>query len=463
MLHNLFVDREEEMNALDKAYRVRPSLVVVYGRRRVGKTRLVAEWMKEKNLDAVYYHSVPAGHDVNLRGLAESASRSLGTGFLEKARFTSLDSLLEALAGVRRDAVVAIDEFTYWVRGEPRAAGELQRFVDHVLPGTRMMLVIVGSLLGVMLRGILGAGAPLYGRSHARIRVDPMKPWDTAGFHPWLSLEDQLRVYGLFGGVPYYHSMVAEGEDLRGIVERLVASPHTPLHDELVFMLRDELQNPAPYYSVLEALARGYTRISEISGYTGIHVQHLPRYISTLELLGLVERVVPLGSKRGWYRIRDPIARTWFRLVEPLLPLIEAGSQAEAVEKILAGLEVVMGEVFEDVAVEYVRHLAGRGEIRYDRIGRWARRGVEIDLLAVDGESRVVHAFEVKWSRITPREAGRIAARLESKLLETPYREWSHRIHLVCRDYRGEKPGSIRVHTLEDMPFHNTRRVDVED
>ncbi len=449
----MFVDRELELGLLDKAYNSRPLLVVVYGRRRVGKTRLVLEWVRRMGVDYVYYHAVPAAHEVNLRGLGGSIARDLGLGVFERARFEGLDVLLEALARVRGDVVVVLDEFTYWVRGEPRVVGELQRFVDHVLPSTRMLVIVVGSLLGVMLRGVLGGGAPLYGRARVHLRVEPLKPWYVTVFHPWLRLEDAVRVYGLFGGIPYYHSMILEGESLEDIVERLVVSPHTPLRDELLFMLRDELQNPAPYYSVLEAVARGYTRLSEIAGYTGIPVQHLPRYLSTLELLGLVERVTPLGSKRGWYRVRDPIARTWFRIVEPLIPLIESGSTRRAVSHALEALEMLMGEVFEEVAVEYVKHLASVGRLSYTGIGRWARRGVEIDLLAVDEENRVVHAFEVKWAELSGAEARRLARRLEAKLLETPYRDWSHRLHIICRSYQGEPPDGVAVHTLQDMPF----------
>ena len=449
----MFVDRAGELEALDAAYRARPGLVVVYGRRRVGKTRLVLEWARRSGAPYIYYHAVPAEHEVNLRGLGDAAAESLGLGFLRRTRFDTLDALLDAIASVRPDAVVVLDEFTYWMRGEPRAAGELQRFIDHRLPGTRMLVVLVGSLLGVMLRDVLGSGAPLYGRARLRLRVEPLKPWYTPAFHPWLSLEDQARVYGLFGGIPFYHTLVPREASLREIVGKLVASPHSPLRDELLFTLRDELQNPAPYYSVMEAIARGYTRLSEISGYTGIAVQHLPRYISTLEMLGLVERVVPLGSKRGWYRIRDPIARTWFRIVEPLLPLIEAGSIEQATSRALERLENVMGEVFEEIAFEYVRYLASRGEVTYTRLGKWARKGVEIDIIAVDEEKRLVHAFEAKWAELDEADARRIASRLEAKLSETPYRGWEHRLHIVCRSYRGKKPREVEVHTLADMPF----------
>ncbi len=448
-----FVDREEELRALDECFSARPCLAVVYGRRRAGKTRLVLEWLGRLGAPSVYYHAVPAGHEVNLSGLASSISQQMGLGVFERIRFETLDVLLETLASMKPDSIVVIDEFTYWVRGEPRVTGELQRFVDHTLPSTRMTLVLVGSLVGVMMGSVLGSGSPLYGRARLKMRVEPLKPWYVTLLHPRLGLEDAVRVYGLFGGIPYYHAMVEEGWGLREVLERLVVSPYTPLKDELIFLLRDEFQNPAPYYSILEALAAGKTRVSEISQYTGIPVQHLPRYLSTLEMLGFAERVVPLGSKRGWWRLRDPIARTWFRIVKPLQPLIEAGRVEEAVEKARELLERMMGEVFEEIAYEYVRWMASTGRLRYTRLGRWARRGTEIDMLAVDEEARTVHAFEVKWGVIDEREAERIARRLEAKLSETPYRDWEHKLHVITRRLEGEPPPGVKVHTLNDMPF----------
>ncbi len=454
LVQQRFIDREKELRVLDKAYSERPGLVVVYGRRRVGKTRLVLEWLKKLPSTTIYYHAIPASHEVNLKSLANSVASQAGLGFFAKIGFESLDSLLEALAEARRDAVVVIDEFTYWVRGSPRVAGELQRFADHVLPGTRMLIVLVGSLLGVMMGSVLGGGSPLYGRASAKLVVEPLEPWTATSLHPWLGLEDAVRVYALFGGIPYYHSLVRPGSSLEEILRDSILSPTTPLRDEIVFMLRDELQNPAPYLSILDAIANGRNRVSEISSYTGIPVQHLPRYLSTLELLGFVERVVPLGSKRGWYRIRDAPTRTWFRIVRPLAPLIDSGRVEEALQEAVKALEGVMGEVFEEIAQRYAQWLASRGAIRYTAMGRWARKGVEIDLLAVDEEHRRVYAFEAKWAVLDQRSAERLAKRLGEKLAQTPFAEWDKRLFIIARGYRGPgEPSGAKIVTLADMPF----------
>ncbi len=449
----MFVDRNRELACLDEAWKLRPCLVVVYGRRRVGKTRLVLEWLRSRGLPGAYYHAVPGSHDVNLAGLAKALEAQLGLRGFSRARYEGLDVLLELASRQCSEMVVVIDEFTYWVRSEPRVVGELQRFVDHHLGETRMLLILVGSLVGVMARTVVGGGAPLYGRARLRLHVTPLEPWHVAELHPWLPLEDTVRVYGLFGGIPYYHSMIQPSWSLHDVLEKLVLSPYSPLRDEVLFILRDELRNIAPYYSILRAVAQGYNTISQISDATGIPRSHLPRYIRVLELLGMIEHVRPLEARKGWYRVKDPIARTWFRIVEPLLPLIESQDTARALSEARQKLETLMGEVFEDVARAYVAWLASRREISYTRIGRYSYRGIDIDLVAVDDRERVVHLFEVKWSRIDHREAVRIARRLLAKHEETPYRDYTPVAHIIVRSYEGPPPEEARIHTLHDMPF----------
>ncbi len=226
-----FINRDAELGGiLDEAYSSRPCLVVIYGRRRVGKTRLVLEWCRLRGgVNCVYYHALPARHEVNLTELSTRVEEALGgvRGF-SRARYPTLDALLEALTAVVKDAVVVIDEFTYWARAEARVVGELQRFIDHNLPGTRLMIIIIGSLVGVMYRSILGGGAPLYGRARFRVRLGELDPWYLPLLHPWLSREDLVRVYALLGGVPYYHALVREGWGVDEVLRGLFLEPGPP-------------------------------------------------------------------------------------------------------------------------------------------------------------------------------------------------------------------------------------------
>ena len=441
-----FVDRVEELSALEEAWKSRPCLVVVYGRRRIGKTRLVLEWCSRFSRPCIYYNAVPAKHEVNLRGLAQAIERWGIRGF-SRARYESLDALLESLAYRVEECAVVIDEFSYWARAEPRVVGELQRFVDHVLSSTRMMIVIVGSIVSVMHRAVVGGGAPLYGRARYRLRIEELSPWSVAEFYPWLGPEDVVRMYAMFGGVPHYHTMVRHGWSPREALQRLVLASTSPLRDEALFILREEFREPSTYYSILRAIAHGATTPSAIANSVGIHRQHVSKYLAVLEDVGLIERERILFSKRGLYRVRDKFLAMWFRVVEPI---VTTGIEPD-MEAAWSSFESHVARVFEEIVLEYMKLLRRQRVIGFDDVGRFIHRGIEIDIVAIDRESRTIHAVEVKWSDLDEREARSIARSLESKARRVPLEGYGIELHIACRSFVGTKPGDIHIHTIDDM------------
>ncbi|GAB6946710.1 ATP-binding protein [Vulcanisaeta sp. JCM 16161] len=447
-----FIDREEELRVLDNAYASRPCLVVIYGRRRVGKTRLVLEWCSRSGARCVYYHALPARHEVNLAEFIKRVEETLGLSGLSRARFETLDSLLEFMSSLINDVVIVIDEFTYWVRAEPRVVGELQRFVDHVMPRTRFIIALVGSLVGVMYRDVLGGGAPLYGRAGFRLRISELEPWYIPMFYPWLDREGWVRAYALLGGVPHYHALVGEGWGIDDIIRRLFLEPGAPLRDEAIFLLREEFRDYTTYYSILRAMAQGATGPSEITNITGIPRQHVGKYLHVLEQLGLIERERVLFTRRGIYRIRDRVLSTWFRLIEPV---ITSGitDPTEALRLVKGKLEMHVAEAFEEVARKYVESLLARGLIRYDELGRFMYKGVEVDLVAIDHANRFAHLFEVKWSDLSENDVRRIIRELEVKARRIPLEGYEYRFHVISRRYEGPKPTNADVVTISDMPF----------
>ncbi len=457
MVVTRFVDREKELKLLRTAWQSRPLLIVVYGRRRIGKTRLILEWCKRSRINYVYYHAIPAKHDVNLMGLARAIETSLKLRNFSKIKYGALDSLLEVLSYRIDDVVIIIDEFTYWARAEPRVVGELQRFVDNILRETKMMIIIIGSLVGVMYRSVIGGGAPLYGRARYRIKLEELEPWFMSSFYPWLSREDWIRLYALLGGVPYYHSLVNGQWDISTIILKLLLEPNAPLRDEVLFILREEFRDPASYYSILKAIADGANTPSKVADYTGIHRQHVSKYLSVLEQLGFVKKEKPLFSKKGVYKVSDKLMNTWFKLVEPIVSSIGFTDTTILLEKVMSRIDQHVAGVFEDeIARKYVSWLAANGRIRYDELGRFIHRGVEVDLVAVDHRNKILHLFEVKWTDISRSEAKNIVRRLSSASRYIPL-EYNMVYHLIARNYHGEALDNIVVHTIHDMPFREHR------
>ncbi len=451
---SVFADREKELEILDKAWRNRPVFIVVYGRRRSGKTRLVLEWCKKKNIPSVYYHAVPARHEVNLQGLARVVEEQLGLKGFSRIRYGSLDSLLENLSYRQREALIVIDEFTYWARGSPSVSGELQRFVDHYLDKTGFVIVVVGSLVGVMYREVLGGGAPLYGRARYKIKLEELEPWYIPLFYEDMDLSDIIRLYSLLGGIPYYHQIAGRIKGtVTDIVFELFLEDNASLRDEVIFLLREEFRDPSVYYSVLQAIARGATTVSKIADYTGIHRQHLSKYLSVLRSLGFVDYRRPLFSKRGYYVVKDKVMNTWFKLVEPLisqaakLPLERIREEASRV------VDEIASNVFEEVALKYIEYFAAGKKILYDEIGRFIHKGVEVDIVAIDHENKTMHLFEVKWAKIDRKEALRITRELRRKASHIPL-EYDYKLYIIAREYVGDRIDEAEVFTLKDMPFY---------
>lgn len=402
-----FVDRQGELEVLERLHRSRHAeMVVIYGRRRVGKSALLLEFCRDK--PHAYYMASQVRERDSLDQFREVLRRSLPDPLLENVQFPSWDAALERVArqvGGRR-FILAIDEFPYLCLESPGLPSILQRWWDLTARRTQILLILCGSHVGFMEGQVLGERSPLFGRRTAQVRLGPMRAWEAARFFPGWSARDRLTAVGVLGGIPAYLERVEPSEGLRRCLLREAFDPRGFLFDEVSFLLRMELSHTATYMSVLKAIARGATRVSEIAGKAGLAVTSLVRYLHTLGDLGLVRRDVPFTeaspekSKRGIYAVDDPFVSFWCRFVLQNQPMIQAG-HGEAVwrEVVEPDLDGHMGGIFESMCRSAVAHgqvpLIG-GAPR--RVGRLWGGGLEIDLLAeLPGGSLLVG--ECKWTR----------------------------------------------------------------
>lgn len=453
---SIFVDRLEELDTLERLWRLgEPGLVVVYGRRRVGKTRLVLEWLRGK--PHAYFQAGLWSHQQNLEGLARSLEEQLGLEGLSKLGFRSLRDLLllaSRLLGGRRAAIV-IDEFTYWLRVAPPVAADLQWFVDHVLPSTGILLVLSGSLVGLMEREVVGGGAPLYGRARARLRLGELQPWCLPFFAPRYGSEDLVRLYGLLGGVPYYLRLV---DDSLPPVEAYLGlfGPSGVLGDEPLFLLREEFRDPHPYLSLVRALAQGATSVNEAASRAGMPASHASRYLRLLVDLGLVAREAPLFTRRAFYRVADRLLRSWFYVVEPLWGRLAEGLPS-AREDAVRRAERLAAEAWEQLAARHaLAVLSSRLGLQPSVAGRLVHRGVEVDYVIVDEENKAVLAVEAKWSSLGRREAEKTVRETMAKLyaaLPRRYHGYRVQVALYLRSAEGPEPQGAVVVEPGDLPW----------
>ncbi len=449
----ILVDRSEELGVLDRLWgRGAPALLVLYGRRRLGKTFLVTSWTLMRNVSFVYIIVNFSDPGPALLDIEEQLKEQLGL----RPRIESLRGLVELITRLfcsgRR--VIIIDEFQRLAEaGLPQL---LQEAWDRVMSscGAGSVLVLLGSSVGAVERVALHGGAPLYGRATAILRLRPMNFMES---YPMLreapTAEEAFRLYSVFGGTPYYLSLLDPAEGVEGNTWDLVFAPGAPLLDEPLRVLLAEVREPDRYQAIMEAIATGAARLSEIASRTGIAATSLPRYLRVLEEMELVRRVEPLGGGKGVYRILDNFFRFWYRHVAPKLSMLELGRRRAAWRAALSGVERLAAESWEAEALShFLVTLEERGESPV-AAGPWWWKGVEIDALVLTQEA--LYGIESKWSNLTARDVVRTAARLEAKLEALParLREGKRLIPVIyARSIKDrEDVEGVEVYSLEDV------------
>ncbi|UWG50680.1 AAA+ superfamily ATPase fused to HTH and RecB nuclease domains [Halalkaliarchaeum sp. AArc-CO] len=396
-----FYDREEELDTLTGAVESPGSdFVVVYGRRRVGKTELLKEFCADR--PHIYFLA------------AQEAEHRQREKFLEQVadyfdeRVPRIDSWDEAFEYLgenlqREDLVVVIDEFPYLVEENDSLPSYIQAFVDQALDGTDSMLVLCGSSVSTMESEILGHESPLYGRRTAQLDVTPFS-FQQAREVISYNITDAVRSYAVTGGTPMYLTLFDYDQSLAANIRSHVLSSSAVLYNEPEFLLRTELRNPARYMSILEAVALGHTTPNEISGATGIDSGPLSKYLQTLRRLRLIERDVPVTasgkkSKRSRYRVADEFLRFWFRYVEPHRSSIEEAPEIVYDGTIEPDLPTHVATTFEDVCQEAVWEGIRRGAFEpYSEVGRWWYGEEEIDIVGLAPNDDRVLLAECKWT-----------------------------------------------------------------
>ncbi len=399
-----FVDREEELRVLRERLRSdRFELVVIYGRRRVGKTRLVLESVRGS--EYVYYLAVEGD---NLRYFKRVASK-----VVPELRYSMED--WESYFNFLKGRVVIIDEFPNLIREDPRVVSVFQRVVDTVLKGTRTKLILLGSSVSMMSSRVLSYRSPLYGRRTASIKLGPLKFHHLRGFFPRVSWEELVEIYGLTGGVPYYIEKVRP--PFWEWLERELRRPDTFLKDEVDFLMKYEFSDVSTYKKILEAIALGRNTPKEIREYLRMRHSDITPYLRNLVETGFIIREVPVTegpkSRRGRYYVADNFTAFWFRYIYPNLSAIEEG--VFDVSEVREDYPNYLGWVFEKVGRQLLTELSKRGELPFKptRIGRWWYKDLEVDIVALNRRRRKALLVEVKWGKLNEKDISRIKSKLE--------------------------------------------------
>jgi AAA+ ATPase superfamily predicted ATPase len=371
-------------------------LLVLYGRRRVGKTTLVTQVLDGLGVPSVYYLCDQRGTQSNARAFAQRCADALDDVQPAVEGFT--DAFRYLATRVDGPFVVALDEFSYLVEEDDTLPSVFQTIVDDVLVDTEISLVLLGSSISMMEEGVLSYESPLYGRRTGQWRLEPMTVGDAAGFLPSYGPTDLVCAYSVVGGTPAYLEQFDDGTDLLTNVERHVLSKGAFLYEEPEFLLRQELREPTTYVAILEAIASGVTRVSEIANEIGKNASSLSRYLQNLDRLALIERETPVTDPdgRGVYRLTDHFLRFWFRYVPPNRSTLEQGQTAPVRHAVAETLPTHASWTFEDVCRQAVR--TGAFPVNCSRVGRWWYDEQEVDVVCLDESTDTLVLGECKWA-----------------------------------------------------------------
>ena len=409
----MFIGRTQELNELNRLYRSGCfQMAVIYGRRRIGKTRIIQEFIKGKK--AVYMMAVESNISTNLE-LLSAAIYNTFQGEAEAASmppFQSLESAFQYLTqkAQQQKIVFVIDEYPYLAQAEKSISSLLQSLIDQIWKQMDFMVILCGSSMSFMENQVLGYKSPLYGRRTAQFRILPMDYYESGMFAPNYTAEEKALLYGITGGIPQYLEMVDTSASIKENVINLFLKPNAYLFEEPMNLIKQEMNEPANYNAIIEAIARGSTKLGEISTKTKQETSNVSAYLKALITLGLVEKESAVtekeNRKKTSYRLIDQMFRFWYRYIPQCLFLIQSGKAERAYDKIIApDLMNYMGGTFERMCRQHVGRLDQLDQLPFDimELGRWwgnnpvLKKQEEIDLLAVNHLERKALLGECKY------------------------------------------------------------------
>ena len=402
-----FIDRESEMETLQNEYnRNGSSLVIMYGRRRVGKTTLISEFIKDK--PALFFLASEESEAQNRNAFKDKAADFLESELLKNADIKNWEVIFKTIADTSFDSkpVIVIDEFQYIGKSNPAFPSIFQRIWEETLKDKPVMVILCGSLISMMKSQTLSYNSPLYGRRTAQLRLKQIPFRYYQEFFPGKNRRELIEMYSVTGGVPKYIELFSETDDIYKSIQRCVLNRSGYLYDEPHFLLQQEVTEIGSYFSIIKAIAAGNSKLSAISTVLEIKSTGLTKYLKTLIDLDILEREVPVTeenpekSKKGLYRIKDNYIRFWFAFVYPNMSFIESGNSRIVMNKIRKGL--ISGHtafVYEDVCRERMWDLNAEDcwPFHFSKIGRWWDGKNEIDIAAIDPEEKNLILGECKF------------------------------------------------------------------
>ena len=396
----MFHCRENELSKLNKRYNENEfECIVIYGRRRVGKTALINEFCKDK--PTIFFSALNSTAKENMEVLSrviyeyknpDSDSRTAPIYRDIDAAFAEITKLSES-----ERLIFVIDEYPYLAKADNSVSSRLQHIIDHVWSKSKLFLILCGSSMSFMEYQVLGYESPLYGRRTAQFKIQALTYKEITAFNPSLSLENQALLYGITGGIPHYINKLCVRDNIDNALLENLFDSSSYLFEEPENLLKQELREPATYNSIISAIAGGSSKLNEIATKTGTETGVCAKYLKVLLDLGIVKKEMPItekSTKKTIYQLGDNFFRFWYRFVPMNMPAIISGriekSYPNTVKKYFSDY---MGLVFEQMCRDYLLYYADNLPVTLADTGQWwgtdnaAKKEVQIDIVGTSADS----------------------------------------------------------------------------
>lgn len=390
----MFYCRDKELEQMHRRYEKGGfECIVIYGRRRVGKTALINEFCKDK--PTIFFSALNASAEENLESLSRAIYTYKEPGRMQAPVYQSYDDALDEITRLakKQRLVFVIDEYPYLAKAEASISSRLQHTIDHAWQDGQLYFILCGSSMSFMEQQVLGYESPLYGRRTAQFKIESLTYREITAFYPQLSVEDQALLYGITDGIPHYINKLEVESDMDAAILQNLLNPSAYLFEEPQNLLKQELREPAVYNSVITAIAGGASHSNEISTKVGLESGVCSKYLRVLLSLGILKKETPVTEKAGRktiYTIDDNFFRFWYRFIPKNMSLISAGRIEQVYEQLIKRFyPEYMGQVFEKICQEYLLRYAEDMPILLSEIGQWwgtdarTRKEVQIDLVGI--------------------------------------------------------------------------------
>lgn len=411
MAKSTFIGRRDELELLDGLWAVpKATLLILYGRRRVGKTRLLTHWLKRHGAYGLYWMAEATSAREQLRSFSQAIVHFIDpdTPTPEDFTYSTWEQALRlvSLHAKERRMALFIDEVTYLMEVNPSFVGILQKSWDHWLSSSNLMLALSGSQMGLMQKKILAYDAPLYGRDTAQLKLSPMPFSATKRFFPDYSDADRVAIYTMWGGVPAYWERLDLSLSVIDNLQRQLMSYQTWMTDESRTLLQDFITEPHNYVAVLRAIADGLQSSGEISERVGLASNQLSFYLSKLRDAGFVKREVPISqinyrdSRSGRYLVTDPYLRFYYRFLAAYQSRLALGQQQQVTQAIAETLpQFIEANTWRELCRHWLLDASNNDELplAVEHVGSEWKSDFTIDVVGINSEQKSLVLGDCYW------------------------------------------------------------------